>query len=330
MSDNASRYSKHVQFTLNNPELTSEAFKAKVEAWSQVSYCVFQLEKGESGNLHFQGHLSFKRAQKYATIHGKLSSRLSLRPLKSRKHIDNNIEYCQKEESRVEGPWEIGERPVRSGQGNRSDLSDAVDILKSTGSIKSVALQQPEVYAKYSVGLNNLARYHYADRTSPPTVRLYYGAPGTGKTRMAMSSYSSGEVYIHEPGSRWFDGYDGHNVMVLDDFAGSSSGFRLDYTLRLLDRYPLRLPIKGSHVPLMAIEIILTTNIHPYMWFKWETREVQFAALARRFHEIRYFPPSVTHESFVCDHHTFFEDFAEFADDTSFCVQDKGRRYLDL
>lgn len=86
------------------------------------------------------------------------------------------------------------------------------------------------------------------------------------------------------PDSRWFDGYDGHPVLLLDDFSGASSKMSLSYTLQLLDRYPITVEVKGDSVPLLATKIFITTNNHPSTWYKWTNRRIQYAALARRVH----------------------------------------------
>jgi len=63
------------------------------------------------------------------------------------------------------------------------------------------------------------------------------------------------------------------------------------YTLQLLDIYLLDVEVKGSYRPLLAKRIVVTTNIHPRLWYDYENREEQYNALMRRFTKIWYFPP---------------------------------------
>lgn len=55
----------------------------------------------------------------------------------------------------------------------------------------------------------------------------------------------------------WFDGYLGESVAVFDDFR--PWWCRFDYLLALLDRYPIRVPVKGGFVNWIPEIIIITT-----------------------------------------------------------------------
>jgi hypothetical protein len=42
-------------------------------------------------------------------------------------HIDSSIEYCMKDDTRIEGPWEIGTRPKKHG-GDRRPAMDFINM----------------------------------------------------------------------------------------------------------------------------------------------------------------------------------------------------------
>ena len=44
----------------------------------------------------------------------------------------------------------------------------------------------------------------------------------------------------------WFDGYIGQDTAIFDDFR--ASGNRFSYILRIIDRYPMDVPVKGGFV----------------------------------------------------------------------------------
>ena len=81
-----------------------------------------------------------------------------------------------------------------------------------------------------------------------PFVIWFAGPTGCGKTRTAYEeAIARGTVWI-SPASKmeWFDGYDGHDTAIFDDFR--ASGNRFSYILRIIDRYPMDVPVKGGFV----------------------------------------------------------------------------------
>lgn len=57
--------------------------------------------------------------------------------------------------------------------------------------------------------------------------------------------------------------------------------------LRLLDRYPLAVEVKGSSVQVQATQWIITSNLHPSEWYLKASLEHK-AALTRRFTKVEY------------------------------------------
>jgi hypothetical protein len=132
-----------------------------------------------------------------------------------------------------------------------------------------------------------LTRLYWPRREAAPTVILLFGQPGAGKTRLVNDKYPIGKVSFRKaPDTKWFDGYDGHKVLLLDDFSGAASKMSLSYTLQLLDRYEIAVEVKGDTVPLLATKIFMTANNHPSTWYKWDKREIQYKALSRRIHYV--------------------------------------------
>jgi len=133
-------------FTLNNPEHS-------LEDWpDSVSYYIYQGEIGENGTYHFQGYIEFKSNQRLSYCKQILpTAHWELR----RGTAAEARDYCQKEDSRVEGPWEFG--TISKGQGRRTDLDDACELVKARGP-KAVAFEMPSVYAKFHRGLHALAQ----------------------------------------------------------------------------------------------------------------------------------------------------------------------------
>lgn len=67
---------------------------------------------------------------------------------KRRETRDRARDYCRKEATRKDGPWECGEW-LAGGSGSRNDLQGIIDACK-TGSLKRVAEEHPEGILRYS------------------------------------------------------------------------------------------------------------------------------------------------------------------------------------
>ena len=92
--------------TLNNPELTLEQVHQRTEA----AYTVGQLEQGANGTLHLQFVQNFKNPVRLTHFKKRLPQ-AHCEPVL----VDNGVDkYCMKQETRVDGPWEYGEKPVLS------------------------------------------------------------------------------------------------------------------------------------------------------------------------------------------------------------------------
>lgn len=135
-------------------------------------------------------------------------------------------------------------------------------------------------FIKYQRGIAAYRLVHSVQRTWQCSVVVYWGRTGAGKTRAVYDNLPSPEsLYVH-PGGPWFDGYDAQPIALFDDFSGSE--FKLAYLLKLLDRYPMRVPVKGGFVSWAPREIYLTSNKDPATWFP-NAHPEHVQALFRRF-----------------------------------------------
>jgi len=113
---------------------------------------------------------------------------------------------------------------------------------------------------------------------------VFWGKTGTGKSRRAWDEAGL-DAYCKDPRTKFWDGYTSEKNVVLDEFRG---GIDISHLLRWLDRYPVRVEIKGSSRPLLAENIWITSNLSPVMWYPMLDEET-LAALLRRM-EIIEFP----------------------------------------
>lgn len=118
-------------------------------------------------------------------------------------------------------------------------------------------------------------------------VIVLWGKAGTGKTRYV---YTRAPIVfsVPDPECKWFDGYAGEPEVLIDDYRG---GAPASFILKLLDIYPLSVPVKGGFVPFLATTVYITSNIPPEQWHT-QNRE----PLMRRIHHVVEFTGTLTAE----------------------------------
>jgi len=72
---------------------------------------------------------------------------------------------------------------------------------------------------------------------------------------------------------------------VIDEFYG---WMPLDFILRLFDRYPLLVPVKGAHAQFVSKKILVTSNKHPIDWYR-NIDQVHIPALMRRIEVVYHY-----------------------------------------
>ncbi len=196
-------------------------------------------------NKHFQGYISFKNAKTFKACKKWFElDRIHIEPAVAGDF--KNKAYCEKENKFIE----IGE-PIN--QGKRTDIDVAIDILKETGSIREVlktvknyqAVRHSELYMKYNEPEEV--------RTGLQVINIW-GTSGAGKTRYV---YDNEERPFRPINYKWWEGYDGHKVVLLDDIRKDFCKFH--ELLNLLDIYPIRVEGKGGSRQLRAMKIYITT-----------------------------------------------------------------------
>lgn len=162
----------------------------------------------------------------------------------------------------------------------RSDLAIARDIMRETGSLRKV---YETVDSYQALKFAQFGASYGRQRSEPPEVYWFYGSTGTGKTREAYRR--APDAYFTTSSLAWWCGYDGHEDVIVDDFR--SSFCRLEYLLRLLDRYPFQVAIKGGHRQFLAKRIFITSAFSPRELFAGGADNVD--QLLRRITECVHF-----------------------------------------
>lgn len=205
-----------------------------------------------TGTPHLQGMVEFAGARRLNAVRLLLGGRVFLE--QRRGTFQESAQYCRKGGV----TREFGVEP--QGAGHRSDLDMAKSILEAGGGLRSVAASVPSYQALRYAQL--ALCYLEPGRSTKPRVFWFWGRSGLGKSRKAVAmAGAAGEEPFILSGSRWFDGYDAHKFAILDDFRPEILPFA--FFLRLLDRYPVRVEIKGGSRQWLAETIVVTSVLSP-------------------------------------------------------------------
>lgn len=280
---------RHWCFTLHGDVDHPPSTEVKDEK-KLIRYMVYQPEIcPESKRFHWQGYVEFSKPVRLTALK-KMNATAHWE--KRRGTRDEARAYCKKEDSRCEGeePTEIGVWEAGGG-GSRNDLRAMQEELKKGTtsnffllgcfflsltqfgigtSMMTVAEQDPTAFFKYHRGFAVYKAMVDKDKArkmlyAKPAVTVYWGETGCGKTRKVMEEEP--DIYwvpIKVQAGQWWDGYDGEEAILFDDFYGAVKQHDL---LRLCDGYPCQLPVKGGHVQKAWKRVYFTSNQHPDSWW---------------------------------------------------------------
>lgn len=119
-------------------------------------------------------------------------------------------------------------------------------------------------------------------------VCLLYGETGTGKTRLAHDLYGKKLYTVFDIKTPWFDGYDGHEAVLLDECGPGMMHWNM--LKRITDRYAMPVPVKGGSVLWNPDVIILTSNCPLELWYA-EVKgmnPMDYRAIARRIRMFKF------------------------------------------
>lgn len=132
-----------------------------------------------------------------------------------------------------------------------------------------IAESEPGVWLRYNRALERYRRLLTPNRNEPTTTLVLWGPSGSGKSKRAFERGGESQFWVCRPrdarGGVWWDGYEGQDVVVIDEFYGWMSR---DLVQRLCDRYPLNVETKGGAVAFVSKLIIFTSNKHPRHWWR--------------------------------------------------------------
>lgn len=309
MSSITNQQGRKWQLTINNPEtynMYPEALKQKLFLFTSLTYFCFAYEIGlGTQTKHVHIYFATEAPIRFNTIKKRFPFA----------HIERTVGTSQENRDyiRKEGKWlndpkrdtslpntffEWGEMPTER-QGERSDLALLYEFVKD-GLTDYQILERCPMFMLRLSDINRtrltVRQEQYKDTFRNMNVIYIFGPTGTGKTRTVMEKDGYEAVYRVTDYEHPFDGYNGQETLVLDEFRGQ---LKISEMLNYLDGYPLELRCRYSNkVACFNTVYIISnidlnaqyTNVQQYEPETWK-------AFLRRIHKIiEYFPDGHTHE----------------------------------
>lgn len=253
-------------------------------------YSVWQLEKAPTtGKLHYQGYTEFAKPKKLGGMKKLMNSAHFEKRLGSREQARD---YCMKEDTRVHPAEEHGDW-AKGGSGARSDILALYKDIKRGDSAATLVENHTVAFFKYHKGVDKVKSILSLAKPrtlTAPIVKVFWGKSGSGKTRSVYEMESDENLFSLVTNTSqnqiWWDGYEGQEAVLFDDFYG---GIKHGEMLKYLDRYKCRLAFKGGMTDMAWKRVYITSNRPPWSWYK---DPKGWAALERRlveFGEIKLF-----------------------------------------
>lgn len=253
-------------FTINN--FNDEDFKI-IENWPS-KYTIYGKETGEEGTPHLQG---FTILSKNSRLSGMKKLHVKAHWEAAKGNWQQNVDYCSKQGDITEH----GEKPMsnkRKGEVEKERWDNAKKMAKE-GNIDNI---DSDIYLRFYRTLKDIKKDHMVKPADADEITgiWIYGEPGCGKSRKAREDYPDAYDKMQ---NKWWDGYQGEDYVILDDFDSKELGHHLKIWA---DRYSFLAETKGGAINIRPKKIIITSNYSPDSEkFDWD--DEMRGAIKRRF-----------------------------------------------
>ncbi len=242
-------------FVEESAKLAAQAFVLT----PKIRYLVWQLELcPKTKREHYQGYAellspmrlkAFKNELGYNKVH--IEGRQGTR--------DEARNYCMKTDTRLKGPFELGEWKA-GGQGKRKDMDEAARIIKKDG-LDAVADAMPGTFIRCQKHFRDYQTY--LDNRDQPISRdilcfWLHGPTNIGKSHCIYTTVPNLYALCPGTGQNWYDGYNKEQGLLIDDIMADT--IPPSDMLHIADKWRYRCPIKGGFTWARWNLLVVTSN----------------------------------------------------------------------
>ena len=256
------------QLTINNPMehgFSHETIKSNIQALSGCLYWCMCDEEGATPHTHV--YMAFSNAKEFTSVqrrfYGAHIEAAKGTHRENRDYIRKEGKWRDSDKSETNKPEtfeESGELPeesdrrVRQTEKIMSMLHDGATDAEILRECPGAMLHLPRI----EQARQTLLEEKYRKEFRKLTVEYIWGETGVGKTRKVMEKYGYENVCRVTNYAHPFDGYNGQDVIVFDEFRSS---LPLPDMLCYLDGYPLMLPCRYADRVACYTKVYIISNI---------------------------------------------------------------------
>ncbi len=271
---------KHWCMTINNP--TEKEWKKwffdtdKNKLMDDIYYFMNGFEIGDEEEVdHFQMYLCYKERMTFSKV----------KKMFPRAHIEMTngtpqeaSEYCTKQGNYVELGIVPEEKGSAGGKKRMERYRNAIECAKKQR-IEGLIETDPDIFLLHYRTLKQIQKDYPAQIEDIDEVcgEWYHGEPGCGKTHKA---YKENPGHYKKPLSKWWDGYRGEDVVVLDDVGKTHAQWIGEFLKHWADKYSFPAENKFGAMLIRPKKVIVTSN---YTIDELFEDEMLAKALKRRF-----------------------------------------------
>lgn len=256
--------SKHWCFTINH--YTEEDAPEDLDIFE---YIVVGREIGTNGVPHIQGYCCFVNRKEFSFVK-KIFPRAHLEIMRGTPKEASD--YCKKDGDYNE--W--GVLPLNGGQKTKHNYDEAVEMAKK----HKIYDLPPLMIIRHHSALKAIERDFPQDFVDLKDCcgEWIWGEPGVGKSYTVRQE---NPIFYDKPLNKWWDGYKGQSVVLLDDVGIVHAAWLGYYLKRWADKYSFPAEQKGTTISIRPDKIIVTSNYAIEQIFNSDLAEQQ--AIRRRF-----------------------------------------------